>query len=406
MSTVAHIILSPAEKFHKVILDQQRTSQYAHNLEDWSSQREVVFDDCDKAICDNSDVDLYSHGILAVSPETFDTEMLLDPFEEKLDLPTVTVKESDVLGCEVEVVGVVHERASEVGCIIDDSAQFCRVIPRVVPSCEPDGLVKENTVISIQHILAVDNLEFGIAFLPNDKECPAEMYLEEPGKVEIATVEDVAGIGLVFNPVHSLVVADFGVCDSVEDGYFCNDVDLGVYFDAGLCAAEERPAEYGHTEVDGCGIDGVETSVKFKFLGDSTLLGKRHHIERKLLEYPRVAEHIGFRERVPDNGRVAESKLIASFCMCHSNVCEFPERAATEELTEDEHKQMVPVRKTPSLCPIVEFGHNSAELPLWQKHCNLGEYVSSVVHLCFILKETKVRNSSPGQYFFAITKCA
>jgi hypothetical protein len=67
---------------------------------------------------------------------------------------------------------------------------------------------------------------------------------------------------------------------------------------------------------------------------------------------------------------------------------------------------VVPMRKTPILCPVIEFGYNSAELPLRQIHCDLGEYVSSVVHLCFFLLKTKVRNSSPGQYFSSITQCA
>ena len=67
----------------------------AHNLEDGSVQFEVMFKDGDKAVGDDGDVNLYPHGILAVAPETFDSEMLLDPFEEKLDLPAVTFPTAD-----------------------------------------------------------------------------------------------------------------------------------------------------------------------------------------------------------------------------------------------------------------------------------------------------------------------
>ena len=95
MSTIAHIILPSIEKFQKVVLDQQGTAKDAHNLKDRSVQFEVVLDDGDKAICDDGDVNLYPHGILAVAPETFDAEMLLDPFEEKLDLPAVTFPTAD-----------------------------------------------------------------------------------------------------------------------------------------------------------------------------------------------------------------------------------------------------------------------------------------------------------------------
>lgn len=406
MSGIAHIILPSIEKFQKVVLDQQGTAQDAHNLKDGSVQLEVVLDDGDKAICDDGDVDLYPYGILAVAPETFDAEMLLDPFEEKLDLPAVTVQQGDVLCRKVEVVGVVHEGTSEVSGVIDNPAQYSRVVARVALPRESDGLVKEHTILPVKHILSVENLEFGIPFLPDDKECAAEMDSEEPCKVEISPVEDIAGVGFVFNPVHGLAVVDFGIGDSVEYRYLGDDVNLGVDFDAGLCAAEECPAEYGHTEVNGSGIHGIEPPVKLEFLGNPPSLRERYHIKGKLLENPRLAEHIGFGKGAPDHCRVAESKLITSHSVGSCDICEFSETPAPDELTEHQHKQMAPVRKTPPLCPVAIFRYNSAELPLRQIQCDLGEYVSSVVHLCFFLMKTKVRNSSPGQYFSVIKQCA
>ena len=406
MSGIAHIILPSIEKFQKVVLDQQGTAQDAHNLKDGSVQLEVVLDDGDKAICDDGDMDLYPYGILAVAPETFDAEMLLDPFEEKLDLPAVTVQQGDVLCRKVEVVGVVHEGTSEVSGVIDNPAQYSRVVASVAFPRESDGLVKEHTILPVKHILSVENLEFGIPFLPDDKECAAEMDSEEPCEVEVATVEDIAGVGFVFNPVHGLAVVDFGIGDSVEYRYLGDDVNLGVDFDAGLCAAEECPAKEGHTEVDGCGIDCVETPVQLELPCNPSLLRKRYHIESKLLKDSGFAKHIGFGECVPDNRRITESKLIAPFGVCGSDIREFSECTASEQLSENEDKQMIPVRKTPILCPVIEFVYNPAKLPLWQIHCDLGEYVSSVVHLCSFLLKTKVRNSSPGQYFSIINQCA
>lgn len=406
MSGIAHIILPSIEKFQKVVLDQQGTAQDAHNLKDGSVQLEVVLDDGDKAICDDGDVDLYPYGILAVAPETFDAEMLLDPFEEKLDLPAVTVQQGDVLCRKVEVVGVVHEGTSEVSGVIDNPAQYSRVVARVALPRESDGLVKEHTILPVKHVFSVEDLEFWIPFLPDDKECAAEMDSEEPCEVEVATVEDIAGVGFVFNPVHGLAVVDFGIGDSVEYGNLGDDVDLGVDFNAGLCAAEEGPTEYGHAEVDGSGIHGIEPPVELEFLGNPPSLRERYHIKGKLLEDSRFTEHIGFGECVPDHCRVPEPKLITSLGVGSSNICKFSECSASEQLSENEDKKVIPVRKTPILCPVIEFGYNSAELPLRQIQCDLGEYVSSVVHLCFFLMKTKVRNSSPGQYFSIIKQCA
>ena len=120
MSTIVHIVLPLSEKFQEVILNQQGAAQYAHNFEDRSAQLEVVLNNGNKTVGDNGDVNLYTHGILAVTPETLDTEMLLDPLEKKLNLPSITIKQCDVFCGKVEVVGVVHKGTSKVFGIIDN----------------------------------------------------------------------------------------------------------------------------------------------------------------------------------------------------------------------------------------------------------------------------------------------
>ena len=132
------------------------------------------------------------------------------------------------------------------------------------------------------------------------------------------------GIGFIFNLVHSLVVADFGICDYVEYRYLSDDVNLGMDFDARLCAAKVCPAEDGHAEVDSSGIDCIEMSVKFKFLCDSPSLRKRLIIEGKLFEDSLLSWHIGLGKCIPDNCRCTESKVIRSFKMRCCNICKLP----------------------------------------------------------------------------------
>ena len=188
MSSIAHIVLPLSEEFQEVVLDQQGTTKYAHDLEDRPAQLEVVFDDGDKTICDDGDVNLYSHSILAVTPESLDTEMLLNPFEEKFDLPTVTVEQGNVFCGKVEVVGVIYERATEVSSVIDNPSYGGGVVPCVSFSRESDSLVEKYTVLPVKHILSVDNFDLRFSFLPDDEECSTEMYSEKPCEVEITPV--------------------------------------------------------------------------------------------------------------------------------------------------------------------------------------------------------------------------
>ena len=216
--------------------------------------------------------------------------------------------------------------------------------------------------------------------LADDEESPTEMYGEKSCEVEISPVKNVYSIGFIPNTVHEFGVMHVGIGDAIEYRYLCCDVNLSVDFDTRLCATETCPTEDRHTEVNCCGIDSVEASVKFKLLGDSSSLSKRHHIESEFLEDSRLTEHIGFREGVPDNGCRTKSEIERPFSMSSCYICKFPETSAAYELPEHEHEQVVPMGETPSLGSVRVLRDNPPELPLWQVHCDLSKNVTSCMH--------------------------
>lgn len=79
---VRRFFLPLLEEFAQAVLDQQGASKDAHDFEDRPAQLEVVLNDCNEAVGDDCDVDLYAHRILGLSPELFDTKVLFDSFEE------------------------------------------------------------------------------------------------------------------------------------------------------------------------------------------------------------------------------------------------------------------------------------------------------------------------------------
>ena len=364
MTVISSIISSSSEEFRQVVFDQQGASEYAQYLSHRPAKLEVVLDNCNEAVCDDGDVNLYPDSILGITPERLDLEMLLDPFEEKFHLPAVSVKQGNVLACEIEVVGVVDERLPKVGSVVDNSSDCSWVIPSISVTGETDCLVKQDVVFSIDSLVSVDNLEIWMPFLADDEESPTEMYGEKSCEVEISPVKNVYSIGFIPNTVHEFGVMHVGIGDAIEYRYLCCDVNLSVDFDAGLGTAEACPTKDGHAEVDCSGIDSVEASVKFKLLGDSSSLSKRHHIESEFLEDSRLTEHIGFREGVPDNGCRTKSEIERPFSMSSCYICKFPEASAAYELPEHEHKQVVPMGETPSLGPVRVLRDNPPELPL------------------------------------------
>ena len=179
--TVISLVDHPSPKqFQQVVLDQKGTAEDSHDFEYGPSQMEVVFDNRDKAIGDDGNMNLYPYCVFGISPETLDSEMLLDPFEEKFHLPPVAVEKRNVLGGKVDVVCVVDKGTSEVCRIVNDSTDFGRVVAGIAFPSEADSLVKEDAVIPLKQFLPIDNLIAMTSFLLNDEECAAEVDSEEP----------------------------------------------------------------------------------------------------------------------------------------------------------------------------------------------------------------------------------
>ena len=381
MTVISHVIGYLQEQFPNVVLDQQGTAKYAHDLKDRSAEFEVVLDNGNEAVGDDGHMYLYPDSILGLAPKGLDAEMLLNPLEEEFHLSSVAVKQGDVLGRKVEVVSIVDERPAEVWCVIDDTSEVGGIISFVPLAGETDGLVEQDVVLPIDIPVPVDNLKFRMPFLPDNEECAECMDDKKSRKVEVSAVEYIAGVGFICNPVHCLGVMYLGCGDAVEHRYLCDDVNLGVDADAGLCAAEVCPSEDRHAEVDCCGVHCVEPPVELKLLGDSPLLGKRHHVESELLENPRVAEHVCLSKGIPDNWCRSKSEIIRPFGMSGGDVGEFSETSATHNLTEHKHEQVIPVGKAPAQGSIVIFLQYSPESSARQKEYDLRENVASIMHM-------------------------
>ena len=137
------------ERFKQVsdiVLDQQRTTQNAHDLVDGSADLKVVFDDSNEAIGDDGNVYLYADSILGLPPEGFDAQVLFNPLEKEFDLPPVLVKECNVLGRKIEVVRIVRERSLKVGRIVNDTSDGKGIVLLVPFSSKAYGLIPQDII--------------------------------------------------------------------------------------------------------------------------------------------------------------------------------------------------------------------------------------------------------------------
>ena len=99
-----------------------------------------MLNDTNETVCDDGNMNLNTHCIVTLTPESLDPEVLLNPLEEQLDLPSVFIKERDVLGSKIEIVRVVSERSIQVRSIVDNTPDFTRILLLVLLLREDDSL--------------------------------------------------------------------------------------------------------------------------------------------------------------------------------------------------------------------------------------------------------------------------
>lgn len=401
------LLLERLEQVNDAVRGECRLAKDAHDFDDRPANLEVVFDDSNEAVGDDGNVYLDTHCVLGLSPKSFDLKMLLDPFEKQLHLPPILVKQGDVLGTEEEVVRVIDEAAAQFRSIIDDSPDSTRVLLLILLLGKADALVFEHVVRAIKDAFAIDNLICRLALLPDNVEGSKHMNLIETGEVKVASVKYIASKSLICEPVHRVDIMDFSVGNPIEYWNLRGDVNLRVDFNARLCASEFCPSEYGHTEINGRGVDGIEPAMQFKLLCYTLGLGNGYHMESKLLEDTLVSEKIGFRKHLPVDRFISKAEMLRLLTMGGCDICKLPESSAAHQLAEHQNQHMVPMRKRPSFGPVVVLGEDSPEIPLREKLGYLCKNVLSNMHICSDFESgAKVRISKPGQGIGKLKRCA
>jgi len=379
----------------------------AHNLDDGPADFEAVLDDGNETVCDNGDVYLYANSILGLAPEFLDLKVLLNPLEEKFDLPPVLVEQGDVLGSKIEVVRVVCECPVNVRCIVNDASDGKGIVLLVPLSREADGLVSQDVVLPLGQVFSCFDDVFRTELLPYDEECSRLFDGEESGEVKVASVKHIAGKRLVCEPVHSIDVMQPCGSDSVEHRYLRDDVNLGVNLDAGFGTPEFCPTKYRYAEVDDCGIDSIEPTMQFKLLREAPGLGNGDHVKGKLLENPVVSESAGFGQHLPVDRLMAKAEKLEFLTMGNCNICKFPETSAAHKLAKHQNQQMIPMRHRPAFGSVVVSDYDTPELPLWKEMGYLGKNELPYMHTCYDFESNaKVSISKPGQGIGRSKHCA
>jgi len=223
----------------------------------------TFFHDCHEHIDGYGDPDLGLHSILTGTEEGLDTQMLFDPFEEELDLPSAFVQLCDGQSRQDEVVGKEYKAFACFGVVEFDSPDFIRVILSGVESCEDARLIAYQAGSAIDG-MGIQSPELGIALGPDDKEGLREVDFIEPGVIEIATIHDVERACFGEQVIEDVDVVNLSVSDEGKGRDISSQIEQGMEFDCRFRLAEMCPREQRQAQVDGCGVKCIDRLLQLQ----------------------------------------------------------------------------------------------------------------------------------------------
>ena len=363
----------------------ERASQDSEYIEHAPVETAVMFGDSNKAVSRYGTINLYPDCVFRVTPKGFDVQMLLDPFEKQLHLPTLFIKHCNIFCTDIESIGNIYKRAFEFLGVVHDSAKPARIFLLGLISGKFDSLITDDSVNTLDKVFTINNLILKPSFLTDDKVRIDDVDFIQSDEIKVASVEDVVCIGFVRDIIHRLSIVNVGIGDIDVGRNLSDDIKKRMSLDSTFCAAELCPPEKAETEVNCRGIKSIKLPVKVKWCINSFILRNLDEFPGKLLKYTVIPVRVCLGKVRQLYLLFAKSKMIGLLGMSRYHADEFSESFAAVQLAEHHDKQLVPAGKVLDILVSVILFDYPIKGFLWQKLDELCKYIRSVVHIALRL---------------------
>ena len=150
--------------------------------------------------------------VLGGAVEAFDAQMLLDPLEEKFDLPATLVQRADRQRREFAVVGQEDDALVRDGVAIANTPHVFGVVAGGVEVVERDTLIANQTCAAIDRS-GVDAPSRHVVFGARDKEASCLAERVQTSEVVVPTIHDVKSSRFGQQQIEYVDFVEFAVGD-------------------------------------------------------------------------------------------------------------------------------------------------------------------------------------------------
>ncbi len=325
--------------------------------------------------------DLRLHGVFAGAQKLLDAQVLLDPFEEQLDLPALTVQVCNELWLQGKVVG---QKRDALACFVldNDPAQGGRIVLAGIEHGEYARLIADDRGDAAIDRVAIAPSELGVALGPRHEEGLRLMNDVQPAEVQISPIQQIEGPSFDRQVVQHIDLVGLAVGDVNEAGNGAMQVQQRVQLDSDLGGAKRRPRMKRQTQIDGAGIERIDRRVQ---IDSQRLLGvQRPGYGNQMLGEVGInlPGSCGIRvgQGVARNRRAAKAHVVEPTGLCPQVDFDIAQGLAVGQLRKRHGKELVQAREIFDLVDAAMPGHAPAKRAHGQIGHELRKNELALVH--------------------------
>jgi hypothetical protein len=237
---------------------------YLQSLMQTSGKLQPLFGDGDQQIGANRRPDLDDRAVGVVREEPAQTQVLLDPPKEQLDLPPALVNRGYDQRRQSEVVGQEDQREVAVGLVVADAAQLGRVTLAGFGRVQADGLIATQAG-GLVHPPRFAPVESGVAIGPGHEPSPGLMNPPPANAIEVSPVEDVVTARNEYDIVQEIDIVPLARAERAERGQRGVDRQHRVALHRRLRSLPAHPRKNRQAQLDQAGVDGEQLPIQVQF---------------------------------------------------------------------------------------------------------------------------------------------
>ena len=203
-------------------------------------------------------------GVTGRSIEVLDVQVLLNPFEEQLNLPPLPIKFRDSKGINGEVVGNEAIDLSVSKVFIDNKSKVVRILAGGLIPRQAYRFIGNQTGLRI-HLSRLDNRILHIVLGSSHKPGVLLMkVLVERVKFHISFVHEVIRVGLDGYLFHNLGIVDRRLCKTDKGWDGTVQINHRMHLDSAFSVMKCCPGAQRQAELDCTAVEGTNHFLKIK----------------------------------------------------------------------------------------------------------------------------------------------